>query len=216
MNKRFLSVVVFGLVVAGAASFILYQLITSRISASASAATTSVVVATHDLQIGALIKDSDLKLAAWAGPVPQGASATVQDVMGRGVTAAIVSGEPVLSSRLAPRGAGAGMAATIPQGMRAVAVSVNDVVGVAGFVVPGMRVDIPERFRGQADTSAGGEPAGDSGAGRDPEPGEPRNAHSINPSQSDRHGIVQDIGHNGGQSVWRDGERTERGVCGEG
>jgi len=56
--------------------------------------------------------------------------------------AAIYEGEPVSESRLAARGAGAGMAATIPPGMRAVAVRVNDVVGVAGFVVPGQHVDI--------------------------------------------------------------------------
>ena len=56
--------------------------------------------------------------------------------------AAIYDGEPIVESRLAPKGAGAGLAATIPAGMRAVAVKVNDVVGVAGFVVPGMRVDV--------------------------------------------------------------------------
>ena len=51
-------------------------------------------------------------------------------------------GEPVLESRLAPKGAGAGLPSMIPPGMRAVAVHVNEVVGVAGFVVPGMRVDV--------------------------------------------------------------------------
>lgn len=142
MNKRFMSVVAFGLVVAAGASFILYQLITSRMTANASAATTPVVVAGRDMVIGTLIKESDLKLAAWPGTPPQGAASKIQDVAGRGVTALIVDGEPVLNSRLAPRGAGAGLAATIPQGMRAVAISVNEVVGVAGFVVPGMRVDI--------------------------------------------------------------------------
>ena len=56
--------------------------------------------------------------------------------------AGIYEGEPILESRLAVKGAGAGLAATIPPGMRAVAVRVNDVVGVAGFVVPGQRVDV--------------------------------------------------------------------------
>jgi pilus assembly protein CpaB len=56
--------------------------------------------------------------------------------------AAIYDGEPIVESRLAPKGAGAGLSATIPAGMRALAVKVNDVVGVAGFVVPGMRVDV--------------------------------------------------------------------------
>ena len=62
--------------------------------------------------------------------------------MGRGVVANIYEGEPILEDRLASRGAGAGMAATIPMGMRAVAVRVNDIVGIAGFATPGMRVDI--------------------------------------------------------------------------
>ena len=55
---------------------------------------------------------------------------------------AIFAKEPIIDSRLAPKGAGGGMAAMIPPGMRAVAVRVNEVVGVAGFVVPGMHVDI--------------------------------------------------------------------------
>ena len=55
---------------------------------------------------------------------------------------AIYAGEPVIEKRLAPAGSGGGLAATIPPGMRACAVKVDDVVGVAGFVLPGMHVDI--------------------------------------------------------------------------
>ncbi len=62
--------------------------------------------------------------------------------MGRGATTTIYDKEPIIESRLAPKGAGGGLAATIPPGMRAVAVRVNEVVGVAGFVIPGMRVDV--------------------------------------------------------------------------
>jgi pilus assembly protein CpaB len=62
--------------------------------------------------------------------------------MGRGVIETIYKGEPIVDHRLAPKGAGAGLAATIPVGMRAVALRVNDVVGLAGFVLPGMRVDV--------------------------------------------------------------------------
>src|ERR1019366_10411136 len=63
-------------------------------------------------------------------------------VVGRGVIATIFQNEPVLGRRLASVGAGAGLAATIPMGMRAVALRVNEVVGLAGFVLPGMRVDV--------------------------------------------------------------------------
>ena len=55
---------------------------------------------------------------------------------------AMVSNEPILESKLAPTGSGAGLMAVIPDGMRAVGVKVNDVIGVAGFVVPGSRVDV--------------------------------------------------------------------------
>jgi pilus assembly protein CpaB len=74
--------------------------------------------------------------------MPDQAIKAKQDVVGRGVIANIYEGEPILEKRLAPKGAGAGLAATIPMGMRAVALRVNEVVGLAGFVLPGMRVDV--------------------------------------------------------------------------
>jgi len=66
----------------------------------------------------------------------------MQDFIGRGVTTKIYAKEAILETRLAPKGAGGGLAATIPKGMRAVAVAVNEVVGVAGFAVAGMHVDV--------------------------------------------------------------------------
>ena len=81
-------------------------------------------------------------MAEWPGAVPLGATNQVKDIIGRGVITAIYAKEPIIESRLAPKGAGGGMAAMIPPGMRAVAVRVNEVVGVAGFVVPGTHVDM--------------------------------------------------------------------------
>lgn len=143
MNKRFVSVVLFAFVVSAGASLLLYRLVATRLTANAKPATTQVVMAARTLELGTLIRDSDIKLGEWTGPTPpHGALTKKEDVIGRGVIAAIYDGEPVLDTRLAIRGAGAGLAATIPSGMRAVAVRVNDVVGLAGFVVPGMRVDV--------------------------------------------------------------------------
>jgi pilus assembly protein CpaB len=142
MNKRLLSVLIFALVVSAAASFLVYRLLAAQLASSAKAATSRVLVASHSLANGALIKDSDVKMADWGGPIPNGALTRPEDAIGRGVIEPIYDGEPVLESRVAQRGAGAGLAATIPPGMRAVAIRVNDVVGVAGFVTPGMRVDI--------------------------------------------------------------------------
>ena len=142
MNKRFLSVLVFALVVSAAASLILYQVISARLASDQAAATTRLLVAGRNLEVGALLKESDLTMTDWGGTVPEGAIRTPEDALGRGVVQAIYSGEPILESRIAARGAGAGLAATIPPGKRAVAVRVNDIVGVAGFVTPGMKVDV--------------------------------------------------------------------------
>lgn len=142
MNQRLLSVLTFAFVVSAGASFLLYRLIASRVSANAKQPTVQVILASRNLDLGTLIRDADLKTGDWSGPLPLGAVVKKEDVVGRGVMATIYANEPLLESRLAPKGAGAGLAATIPAGMRAVAVRVNEVVGVAGFVVPGMRVDI--------------------------------------------------------------------------
>jgi pilus assembly protein CpaB len=142
MNQRLFSVLIFAFVVSAGASLLLYRLIASRVTANAKQPTTQVIVAARTMELGTLIRDSDLRLGDWSGTLPKGSVLRKEDVVGRGVMAAIYEGEPVLENRLAPKGAGAGLAATIPAGMRAVAVRVNEVVGVAGFVVPGMRVDI--------------------------------------------------------------------------
>jgi len=142
MNQRFISVLVFAFVVAGCASLLLYRLTVSHQNAQAAPVTTKALVAARNLELGAIIKDADVKDAAWLGPLPTNAVLKREDIIGRGVTTTIYDGEPIVENRLAPKGAGGGLAAMIPSGMRAVAVRVNDVVGVAGFVVPGMRVDV--------------------------------------------------------------------------
>jgi pilus assembly protein CpaB len=135
-------VVLFALVVSGAASAVLYRLISAQLAANKAAATAKVVVATRNLGSGDLITDADVKLADWNGPVPPGAIAKTEDVVNRGVVEAIYQGEAVVESRVAARGAGAGLASMIPKGMRAVAIRVNDVVAVSGFAAAGSHVDV--------------------------------------------------------------------------
>ncbi|HTS28504.1 MAG TPA: Flp pilus assembly protein CpaB [Bryobacteraceae bacterium] len=143
MNKRFVGVLLFATIVATVASLLLYRLLINRPQpAKAAMATTQIVLATRDIDVGSVLKDEDVKMADWPGAPPTGATLKIQDVVGRGVTTTIYAKEPVIESRLAPRGAGGGLAAMIPPGMRAFAIRVNEVVGVAGFVVAGMRVDI--------------------------------------------------------------------------
>jgi pilus assembly protein CpaB len=142
MSQRVLTILLVAFTLSVGASYLVFRLVRSRLSASAGPATSSTVVAARNLEIGTLVKDVDLRSGEWVGALPKGAVLKKEEVIGRGVVSPMYEGEPILDSRLAPVGAGAGLAATIPTGMRAVAVRVNDVVGVAGFVVSGMRVDV--------------------------------------------------------------------------
>ena len=143
MNKRFVGVLTFAFLVAAGASLVLYRVLINRTAAAKpTVAMAQVALATKDLEVGSVVKEEDVKVADWPGAIPVGATTQVKDLVGRGVITAIFAKEPIIESRLAPKGAGGGMAAMIPPGMRAVAVRVNEVVGVAGFVVPGTHVDI--------------------------------------------------------------------------
>jgi len=141
MNRRFLAVLAFALVVSAAAGLIVYALLAARATAPRQAPA-RLLVAARTLPVGSLIRPGDVRLAEWRGPAPALALAKAEEAVGRGVAATIYESELVLESRLAPKGAGAGLAAAIPSGLRAVAVRVNELVGVSGFVVPGMRVDV--------------------------------------------------------------------------
>ncbi|MFL6446380.1 MAG: Flp pilus assembly protein CpaB [Bryobacteraceae bacterium] len=142
MYKRLVTVFAFALVVAAVASLLLYRLVSAKMSSHSAQAQKKLVAAVRTLETGTLIRTEDVKLLDWSGSFPTGAIETVDAAIGRGVISPIYDSEPLVENRLAPRGAGGGLAATIPTGMRAVAVRVNDLVGVSGFVLPGMRVDV--------------------------------------------------------------------------
>jgi pilus assembly protein CpaB len=143
MNRRLLTILLVAFVIAGLCALGVYKIVNSRITASKPVPTTRVVAAAEDIKLGAVLGPSDLTSVEFSGgSAPKGAILKPADVIGRGVISDIYQGEPILESRLAPKGSGGGLASTIPQGMRACAVKVDDVVGVAGFVTPGMRVDV--------------------------------------------------------------------------
>jgi pilus assembly protein CpaB len=105
--------------------------------------TQPVVIANTDLQLGAELKADDLKVALYPeGQAPEGAFVRSEDIIGRGVVVPIVKNEPILPAKLASKEAGVGLPPVIPEGMRAVSVRVNEVIGVAGYVLPGTRVDV--------------------------------------------------------------------------
>jgi pilus assembly protein CpaB len=141
MNRRLLNILLIAFVIAAGCSYIVFRLVGTRLSANRHA-TTHVIAAATDIKLGSVLRDQDLTTIEISGTLPKGAILKKEDAIGRGVVSNLYLGEPVLDSRLAAVGSGGGLAATIPQGMRASAVKVNDVVGVAGFVTPGMRVDV--------------------------------------------------------------------------
>jgi pilus assembly protein CpaB len=103
----------------------------------------NVVVAADDLEVGARIQDHDVKVVRFPeGTLPASTFRLMSQVVGRGVVQAITKGEFILPAKLAGENAGSGLPSLIPPGMLAVAVRVNEVVSVAGFVVPGTRVDV--------------------------------------------------------------------------
>jgi pilus assembly protein CpaB len=105
--------------------------------------TRAVVVAATDLELGAALRADDLRVIDWpAASIPTGAFERPADVVGRGLVMPMIQNEPVLPMKLASKEAGAGLPVVIPQGMRAVSVRVNEVIGVAGYVLPGTRVDV--------------------------------------------------------------------------
>ncbi|HVO98849.1 MAG TPA: Flp pilus assembly protein CpaB [Bryobacteraceae bacterium] len=145
MDRRFLTVLGVSLVFALVVSSVFYQMTARSGSAKKVEATDQkdVVVATRPLGVGWMIKPADVKIQKVPGDAfPKGAFAKVEDVLDRPVISNVLLDEPILEGRLAAKGSGLGLAPTIPVGMRAVTVRVNDVAGVAGFVLPGMKVDV--------------------------------------------------------------------------
>lgn len=145
MNRglRTLVVVAVAIVVATLATLAVYRAVQQIPVREVERAGVPVLVAARDLPIGTALSSSDVRVAVWpaANPV-SGAFTTPEALIGRGLIADMVENEPLTAAKLAPTEAGAGLPPVIPPGMRAISVQVNEVVGVAGFVTPGNRVDV--------------------------------------------------------------------------
>ena len=142
MNRRLMTIFLVAAVIAGFCCWGVYRLVSGRMNATKPVATTQVIAAAKDIPLGAVLTTADLTTMTLGGAPPKGAILKQEDAIGRGVITQIAQGEPILDSQLAGIGSGGGLAPTIPKGMRACAVRVDEVVGVAGFVIPGMRVDV--------------------------------------------------------------------------
>ena len=122
----------------------LTYLVYKRLSAaSGKPTTTQIVAAAGDLPSGITLAAKDLKLVNWPKDIPlAGSISKIEDAAGRPLIFSLKANEPILSRDLAAAGAGIGLPARIPPGMRATAVRSNEIVGVAGFLYPGSHVDV--------------------------------------------------------------------------
>src|SRR5579864_9419165 len=143
MNRSRLLFIGFVALALGAfVSFVVYKNVLSRSSAGNEPGA-DVVVAANDIQVGAKLQDGDIrKVRVPVSVVPPNSFRSRSQIIGRGVILPIQRGEFILPSKLAAENAGSGLPSLIPPGMRAVSVRVNEVVAVAGFVIPGTRVDV--------------------------------------------------------------------------
>jgi pilus assembly protein CpaB len=103
----------------------------------------NIVLSARSLPVGAVVTERDVKLVGWPGDaLPSGYLRSVQDAVGRGVITPVAENEPLLAAKMSTKDAGGGLPIIIRDGMRAVSVRVDEVIGVAGFVLPGTRVDV--------------------------------------------------------------------------
>ena len=142
MNRRLLIILLSAFVIAAISTYVVWRMVGARLNVAKPQASTTIVAASKDIKIGMILAPTDLTRIQLVGQVPPGAILDKKNAIGRGVISNIYSGEPILDNRLAPMGSGGGLAATIKEGMRACAIKVDEVVGVAGFVTPGSRVDV--------------------------------------------------------------------------
>ncbi|MDD5250366.1 MAG: Flp pilus assembly protein CpaB [Rhodocyclaceae bacterium] len=106
-------------------------------------ASKQVVVAATDIELGSRLNPQMAKLVPWpSGQVPDGSFSSVEELNDRVVKTSVLRGEAILDSKLAPIGTKGGLSAVIKEGNRAMTVRVNDVIGVAGFALPGNYVDV--------------------------------------------------------------------------
>lgn len=144
MNRsRMLPVLIVALLAGGALAFGTYNYLQNVPVKTVTVPTKRVVVANADLPLGSELRSDDLKTIEWpASAAPEGSFEDAKALIGRGLISSIVRHEPILPGKLSSKEAGSGLPPIIPTGKRAMSVRVNEVIGVAGYVLPGTRVDV--------------------------------------------------------------------------
>lgn len=151
-TRRIAIALVLALVLSGVATYFVYSRLKSQ--AAAQPQTRKIVVSARALPAGGVLKAEDLTLGDWPVNLPlTGSFAKADEVVGRSMVYPVQEKQPILESDLAAPGSGLGLTAKIPPGMRATSVRSNEVVGVAGFLYPGSRVDVLATLRPEGSNS---------------------------------------------------------------
>lgn len=141
-TKRILIALTLALFVSGLCTWLVYRKLTATPTVQKQQ-DAMYAAPSHALQAGEVLKTEDLELVTWPGRDPiEGAFSQTAGVTGREVLFPLAKGQPILDSELSAAGAGTGLASKIPNGMRAIALRSDEVVGVAGFLVPGSHLDV--------------------------------------------------------------------------
>ena len=143
MRNRIFAVLAIAVLAGGGLAYGTYNMMNNQPVKTVTTPTQPVVVAAADISLGSELRKEDVTVVNFpAGQAPEGAFPRVTDVVGRGVISPLVKNEVVIPAKLASKEAGSGLPPVIPEGMRALSVRVNEVIGVAGYVLPGSRVDV--------------------------------------------------------------------------
>jgi len=144
MNRvRIFTVFLIAILAGGGLAYGTYDYLRNAPVKTVNVPTRRVVVANAALSLGSELRRDDLATVEWpASAVPEGAFEDPAAIVGRGLIDSVVRNELILPGKLASKEAGSGLPPIIPAGKRAVSVRVNEVIGVAGYVLPGTRVDV--------------------------------------------------------------------------
>lgn len=140
--KRILVALTFALFASGLCTWLASRKLTAQ-SAAQRAPLARYAAPSRSIEVGEVLNPDNTELLAWSGATPiEGAFTRIGDINGRAVLYPLAKGQPILDRDLAAVGSGIGLASRIPNGMRAVALRSDEVVGVAGFLVPGSHLDV--------------------------------------------------------------------------
>jgi pilus assembly protein CpaB len=141
-DRRYTLLFYTAVLTAVAATYGVYRTL-EKAKAQSHVAVRPVAVAARDLPEGASIDRLAVSLVEWPAPtVPAGAYASLDSLVGRVTRVAVFKGEAYVPGRLAPTGTSPGLEVKIEPGKRAMAVKINDVAGISGFIQPNSRVDV--------------------------------------------------------------------------